>query len=133
MTVQILVQGGDAEQASNRLRADICEIFESGDVHVTTAQPRAEGSRSIAELALVALAIPPAVIGLNDLAGRAKLSNRFRQLSRRASKQREVTGAKILIDPGDGVLIPLEEARTDAIVAALRAIQSRLSSQTKIS
>lgn len=74
----------------------------------------------------MALALPPAVIGTADVLARSRLADRLRRLTGRAASVRKTTRAAIMIDPGDGKLIPLEEAKRDAILAALQAVEQKL-------
>jgi hypothetical protein len=70
--------------------------------------------------------LPPAVIGTADLISRSSLQERLRRLTGKAAAVRKATRASILIDPGDGKPIPLEEANRDAILAALKAVEQKL-------
>jgi hypothetical protein len=57
--VDILVQGGDAASAAAAMRAAVREIFEADPIQSTTASDM-PGRRSLAELGLIILGIPPA-------------------------------------------------------------------------
>ena len=120
--VDILVRGGDAEAAAKAIAGALREIFA---VEPTRSTARAEDARAF-DLVMLLLSIPPAIVATADLAGRLKLVERFDRLIARAAEQKRLTGAALLIDPGDGRPIPLEQASRDQIMAALTALQARL-------
>jgi len=119
----IVIRGGDAEAAARALRAAAREIFEI-DAIQSTVREGMEGKRSLELVALI-LAIPPAVIATAQLAAHAHLRERIRRLIATAETQAKATGARLLIDPGDGKPIPLEHARQEAILEALSAFEKR--------
>lgn len=121
----ILIQGGDAEQAADELVAAIRDIFAAEPHRTGGAGASPPGTRSLALVAIV-LALPSAVIGTADIVARAQLGPRLRRLIAKATDLRRRTHAAILIDPGDGRHIPLEEASHDAILAALHRIEQQL-------
>jgi hypothetical protein len=123
---EILIQGGETEAAANELAAAIHDIFSVEPLRTTRTPSHTPGTRVVLELAAVALALPPAVIGTADLISRSSLQERLRRLTGKAAAVRKATRASILIDPGDGKPIPLEEANRDAILAALKAVEQKL-------
>ncbi len=123
---EILIQGGETEAAANDLAASIHEIFSVEPLRSTRTASHTQGTRVVLELAAVALALPSAVIGTADLVARSNLQERLRRLIGKAAAVRKTTRASILIDPGDGKPIPLEEANRDAILAALKAVEQKL-------
>jgi hypothetical protein len=123
---EILIQGGETEAAANELAAAIHEIFSVEPLRSTRTASHTQGTRVVLELAAVALALPSAVIGTADLVARSNLQERLRRLIGKAAAVRKTTRASILIDPGDGKPIPLEEANRDAILAALKAVEQKL-------
>jgi hypothetical protein len=68
---------------------------------------------------LVALAITPAIASAVDLVSRSKLRARIGKLLSKFREQEPKTGAKFLIDVGDGKPIPAHEANRTQIEAAL--------------
>lgn len=123
---EILIQGGETEAAANELAAAIHEIFSVEPLRSTRTASHTQGTRVVLELAAVALALPSAVMGTADLVARSNLQERLRRLIGKAAAVRKTTRASILIDPGDGKPIPLEEANRDAILAALKAVEQKL-------
>lgn len=122
---EILIQGGDAEAAADALAAVIRDIFAAEPRRIGGGGTPTPDTRSL-ELAAIVLALPSAVIGTADLIARAQLGPRLRRLAAKAAALRQRTHATILIDPGDGKHIPLEEANHDQIVAALHRIEQHL-------
>jgi hypothetical protein len=125
---EILIQGGDTEAAANELAAAIQDIFAVEPLRSARLTGHTPGTRALLELAAIALALPPAVIGTADVVARSRLGERLRRLTAKAAPVRKTTRASIMIDPGDGKLIPLEEAKRDAILAALQAVEQKLRS-----
>jgi hypothetical protein len=125
---EILIRGGETEMAADELASAVRDIFAVDPVRTQIAASYTPGTRVVLELAAVALALPPAVIGTADILSRARLGERVRRLIAKAVAVRKTTRAAILIDPGDGNPIPLEEASHDAIVTALHAVEQRLRS-----
>lgn len=124
--VEILIQNGDAATAANELARAVHEIFDIEPRRAgTTGQPR-PGTRMLAEAALITLALPPAVLGTVDILKRVQLGDRLKRLGGKAEQVRKATGASIMIDPGDGKHIPLEQASHDLIVDALHALEKHL-------
>jgi hypothetical protein len=84
------------------------------------------GTREALAITAIVLAMPSAVIGTADIVARAQLGQKLRRLIERVAALRKRTHASVLIDPGDGKHIPLEEASHEAILAALHHIEQRL-------
>ncbi len=126
--VEILIRGGDTETAANELAAAVREIFAVEPVRTVAGGGHAPGTRMLLEAALIILALPPAAVGTADILGRAQFGERLRRLITKLPSLRKTTRAKVLIDPGDGKHIPLEEASREAIIAAVHAIEQRLKS-----
>jgi hypothetical protein len=120
--VDILIRGGDAETAAQETRAALREIFEVDTTQTVAGGERVSGARSL-DLALFILSIPPAVDASANLIARARLGERLRRLIAKIEHTRKKTGAKLLIDPGDGKPLPLEEAKRETILAALEAFE----------
>jgi len=116
--VEILIQGGDTEAATQAMRVAIKEIFEIDPLETRRGGGQLPGKRSF-ELLLVALAITPAIASAVDLASRSKLLGRIGRLLPKIHEQEAKTGAKFLIDVGDGKPIPAHEANRAQIEAAL--------------
>jgi hypothetical protein len=123
---EILIRNGDAEAAAIDLAAAIQEIFAVEPLRSSRAAPHTPGTRVLVEATLIALALPPAVIGTADILARAHLGEKLRRLIGKATALRKTTRAAILIDPGDGKPIPLEEANRETILTALQAVEQRL-------
>ena len=123
---EILIQGGDTEAAANELAAAIRDIFGVEPIRTAAATGPAPGTRGLVELGLIILALPPAAVGTADILARVRLGDRLQRLIAKLAPRRKTTRATVLIDPGDGKPIPLEEASREAIVAALHAIEQRL-------
>ncbi|MFI5021402.1 MAG: hypothetical protein ACHQRJ_07095 [Alphaproteobacteria bacterium] len=119
----IVIRGGDAEAAARAMRAALREIFEA-DALQSTAREATPGRRSLEVVALI-LTIPPAAIAAVDLIARTRLRERLGRLTAAAETQAKATGARLLIDPGDGKPIPLEHARQEIIFEALAALEKR--------
>jgi hypothetical protein len=128
MMADILVRGGETEVAANELAATIRDLFGVDPIATPIAASHAPGTRVVLELAAIALALPPALLGTADILSRSRLGDRMRRLIAKAASLRKTTRATIFIDPGDGKPIPLEEASRDAILAALHAVEQRLKS-----
>lgn len=124
----ILVRGGETEVAANELAATIRDLFGVDPIVTRIAASHAPGTRGVLELLGITLALPPALIGTADILSRTRLAERVLRLIAKAASLRKTTRADILIDPGDGKPIPLEEASRDAILAALHAVEQRLKS-----
>lgn len=123
---EILIRGGDAEAAAKELAAAVQEILTVQPVRTDIGGAQAPNTRALMEIAAICLAFPPAVVGVADILARMQLGDRLRRLIAKAASLHKATRATILIDAGDGKPIPLEEARHDAILAALRACEQRL-------
>jgi hypothetical protein len=123
---EILIKGGDTDAAANELASALRDIFAIDPLRTTIASATAPGTRSMVELALICLALPPAAIGTADIVARMQLGQRLQRLIARVAALRKTNRASVLIDPGDGKPIPLEEASRDAIIAALQAVEQRL-------
>jgi len=122
--VDILIRGGDAETAARETRAALREIFEVDVTQTITGGERIQDARSL-DLALFILSVPPALDSSLNLIARARLGERLRRLIAKIQHTSKTTGAKLLIDPGDGKPIPLEEAKRETILAALEAFEQR--------
>jgi hypothetical protein len=128
MMADILVRGGETESAASELAATIRDLFGVDPIATRIAASHAPGTRGGLELAAIALALPPALLDTADILSRSRLGERVRRLIAKAASLRKTTRADILIDPGDGKPIPLQEASRDAILAALHAVEQRLKS-----
>jgi hypothetical protein len=122
--VDILVQGGDAKAAAQAMRAAVREVFGTDPIQsaTTNAMP---GTRTLAELGLIILAIPPGVVYAKKMVDDLHLRERWRRLIARAEQEEKATGARLMIDPGDGKPIPLHKANRDKIREALDALQEK--------
>lgn len=116
--VEILIQGGDTEAATQAMRTAIKEIFEIDPLVTQRGGGQQPGTRSL-ELLTVALAIAPAIASTVDLVSRSKLMGRIARLWPKIREQEAKTGAKFLIDVGDGKPIPAHEANRAQIEAEL--------------
>lgn len=116
--VEILIHGGDTEAATQAMRTAIKEIFEIDPLVTRRGGGQQPGTRSL-ELLAVALAIAPAIASAVDLVSRSKLMGRIARLWPKIREQEAKTGAKFLIDVGDGKPIPAHEANRAQIEAAL--------------
>ena len=116
-----MIQGGDAEAAARAMHAAVREIFDTDLIQSVRGGER-PGTRS-PELVALVLTIPTAIIATADLIARARLGERWRRLIARAEKEEKATGARLLIDPGDGKPIPLHQANGDKIREALAALE----------
>jgi len=121
----IRIGGGDTRAAAHELSVAIEEIFGQKLDRVTTP-PSQDEFRGIAETALIVLALPPALISSADIVARARVAERLGKLMERIKSIQARTKSSILIDPGNGKHIPLEEASRDAIIAALVKVERRL-------
>jgi hypothetical protein len=124
--VEILIQGGDTEAAATELAAAVREIFEVEPTRSTTGGGQAMGTRGLVEAALITLAVPSAVHHTHDILARTQLGARLRRLIGKAEAVHKTTGCRILVDPGDGKHIPLEEAHREHILEALHHVEQRL-------
>lgn len=124
--VEILIRGEDAETFANQLDDELRELFGAEPIRTASKVRNASGTRGLVELALIILALPPAALGTTDLLARSKLGERLGRLLAKVAVLRKTSRSTVLIDPGDGKHIPLEEANREAIVAALKAIEQRL-------
>ena len=122
----IQIQGGDTETAARELAAAIREIFAVDPVRSTSGASHTPGTRGLAEVALIALALPPAIHSARDILTHAKFTAGLKRLIAKITDLRKSTKASFMIDPGDGRHIPLEEASHDDIIAALKAVEDRL-------
>jgi len=121
----IRIGGGDTRAAAHELSVAIEEIFGQKLDRVTTP-PSQDEFRGIAETALIVVALPPALISSADIVARARVAERLGKLMERIKSIQARTKSSILIDPGNGKHIPLEEASRDAIIAALVKVERRL-------
>ena len=124
--VEILLRGGATEAAADDLAAALREIFAVEPIRRVRGHGQMPGTRGLVELALIALALPPAVVGTSDIAARMQFGERLRRLIAKVAALRKTTHVTVLIDAGDGKHIPLEEANREAILAAVHAIEQRL-------
>nr|WP_294565166.1 hypothetical protein [uncultured Rhodopila sp.] len=125
----ILIRGGNSEAAALEISAAIDEIF--GERPTRMSDPRGQKvvTRGFVEAALIVLALPPAAVGTADLVSRVRLGERFGALIRKIAEVGKTTKSSVMIDPGNGKHIPLEEASRDAILAALAAMEEKLKGQ----
>jgi hypothetical protein len=123
---EIQVGGDDSETTADELAAAIREIFTVEPVRRVIADRHTPGTRSGAEVMLIALALPPAVAATADIISKAELGQRVKRLIAKVAVLHKSTRARLLIDPGNGHPIPLEEASRQAIVTALRQVEQRL-------
>lgn len=79
-------------------------------------------------MALLILTIPPGIFYAKRLVHDFQLAERWRRLVARAEKEVKATGARILIDLGDGNHIPLEQAKPEKIREALDALEKHTKS-----
>jgi hypothetical protein len=125
--VEILIRGGDTEAALAATAAALREVFVVEPSPSRRAPEKGKAKlRTGTDLPMLVLAIPPAVTAMLDLAARLRLLDRLNRLITHAQEQRKTTGATLLIDPGDGKPIPLEQAHRDKIMAALGEVEARL-------
>jgi hypothetical protein len=120
----ILIQGGDTEAAAKAMRATVREIFDTDPIQSVRGGDRS-GTRTLAELGLIVLAIPPGAVYAKKMVEEFGLRERWRRLFARAEKEEKATGARFLIDPGDGKPILLHEANHDEIREALAALEQQ--------
>lgn len=125
---EILIRDGDTATAATDLARAVRDIFAIEPRRTGTAAAPKPGTRMLVEAALITLALPPAVLGTADILKRVQLGDRLKRLGGKAAEVRKATGATIMIDPGDGHHIPLEEASREKILDALHAIEQRLKS-----
>jgi hypothetical protein len=125
---EILIRNGDTEAAAGELAAAIRDIFAVEPIRRVIGGQRTPGTRDLTGIVGICLALPGAVTATADIVARAQLGARLQRLIARVATVRKTTGATVLIDPGDGKPIPLEQASHEAILAALRAVEQRLKS-----
>lgn len=125
--VEILVRGGDAEAAASELEHAIREIFAVEPTRIADSR-QAPATRGLVEAALIVLALPSAIAHSREILADKELRRQLRDLITKAFSIRETTRAKVLIDPGDGKLIPLEEGKHDAIILSLQEIARNMKS-----
>jgi hypothetical protein len=123
---EILIRGGDTEATANELAAAIRDIFGVEPIRTVAGSGRTPDTRGLVEAALIILALPPAVHHTVDIAASAQLGDRLRRLTAKVAPLRKATRSSVLIDPGNGKHIPLEEASHEAIIAALHRVEQRL-------
>jgi len=124
--VEILIRNGDTEAAADELAAALHDIFAVAPIRRVSTRGHTPGTRGLVELVLIALALPPAVVGTSDIAARMQFGQRLQRLIAKVAALRKTTHVTVLIDAGDGKQIPLEEAHREAIIAAVHAIEQRL-------
>ncbi|HME27709.1 MAG TPA: hypothetical protein VKI44_41370 [Acetobacteraceae bacterium] len=122
----ILIRGGDTEATANELAAAIRDIFAVEPIRTVAGSGQTPGTRGLVEAALIILALPPAAHHAATIVAGAQLGERLRRLIAKVAALRKSTRSTVLIDPGDGKHIPLEEASHEAIVTALHRIEQRL-------
>jgi hypothetical protein len=121
--VEILIRGDRAEDAATAMADATREIF---GTEPGRSRRQAEHTKDAVALWALVVTVPPAVTAMIDLAGRLKLAERIGRLIHHAEATAKTTGAAILIDPGDGKPIPLDQANRETIIAALAEIEAKL-------
>ena len=122
----ILIRGGDSESAARDMSAAVGEVIGELPIRLEGGLAERPIVRGLIETALIVLALPPALVGSADIIARMRLQERLKALISKADQVSKTTKSSVLIDPGDGKHIPLEEASREAIVAALTAVEKRL-------
>jgi hypothetical protein len=123
---EILVRGDNSQAAADELAVAIRDIFAADPVRRVMPDSHAPETRTGAEVIMIALSLPPAVTATADIISRAQLGERVKRLIAKVAALHKSTGARVLIDPGNGHPIPLEEARRQDILTALRQVEQRL-------
>jgi hypothetical protein len=123
---ELLIQGGDANAAADELAAAVREIFGADPARSGGSATPLPGARDALTIAAIVLTIPTTIVAAADIVSRAQLGQKLHRLIERVAALRKKTHSSVLIDPGDGKHIPLEEASREAILAALHRIEHRL-------
>jgi hypothetical protein len=123
--VNILIRSGDSEAAAGEVATAIAEIFGTEPARLPSPVQKPV-VRGMIEVALIVLALPPAMVGAADLVSRSRLRERLGALITRTNAISKTTKSSVLVDPGDGKYIPLEEASREAILAALADVEKML-------
>ena len=124
--VEIQIQGGDTEAAAQAMRASVQDIFGFEPIVTPRGSSDLPATRDLVALATLALTLPITALAATDLISRAKRDARVQRLTDAAVAQKKATGARLLLDPGDGTKpIPLEHANRGAILEALEAYATR--------
>ena len=121
---QIVVSGGDCRAAVDQMTTALREIFNIEAKEIAVPNQQGSPNRNL-DLLAIALTIPSAAIATADILERSRLGERLARLIRRAEEQAKKTGARLLIDVGDGRPIPIEQARRDEIQSAIQALRHR--------
>ena len=122
---EILIEGGDAEAAAQAICAAVREIFETDPIR-STRGGSTPGTRGLADLAaVIAVGLPPAIVYGRKLVDDLRFSERWGRFAGRAAKEAKTTGARFLVDLGDGKHIPIEDAHPDKVREALTALQEK--------
>ena len=116
--VDIIIRGGDVETAGQEVRDAIRDIF-AVDSHPTPiGTSPSPGTRDPIAIAGLIVTIPITAVAVADGAAR------IRRLFDTAARQRRTTGARLLIDLGDGSKPhPIEEANREHVLAAIAALE----------
>ncbi len=126
--VNIVIRGGNGEAAAREISMAVAEVFGEQPARLP-ATPSKPAVRGFIEAALIVLALPPALIGSADILSRARLRERLSTLITKTDGVSKRTKSSVMVDPGDGKHIPLEEASREAILAALAAMEQKLKGQ----
>jgi hypothetical protein len=121
----ILIDGGNTEEAVAAMRAALREIFDIEPIRSSRGGGEPPGTRTLGEIGLIVLAFPPAAIYGKKMIAEFGLGELCRRLIGRAEKAEKATGARFLLDPGDGSKpVPLHEAHHDKLREALDALKA---------
>jgi hypothetical protein len=114
----ILIRGGDVETAGQEVCAAVRDIFAVDPVSTSVGTNPSPDTRDPVAIASLVLAIPGTALAVADIAAR------IRRLFDTAAHQRRTTGARLLIDLGDGSKpLPLEEANREHVLSAITALE----------
>jgi hypothetical protein len=103
------------------------EIFAADPIR-STRGGSTPGTRGIANLAaVITVGLPPAIFYTRRLVDDTRFGDRRHRLTGRAAKEAKVTGARFLVDVGDGRHIRIEDAHPDKLREALTALQEKQS------
>jgi hypothetical protein len=127
--LNVLIRSGDSEAAAGEVASAIGEIFGTEPTRLPSPVQKPV-VRGMIEVALIVLALPPALIGTADLASRSRLRERLGALITRTNAISKTTKSSVLVDLGDGKHIPLEEASREAILAALGEVEKKLKARS---
>jgi hypothetical protein len=122
----ILIDGGNAEEAAAAMRTALREIFDVEPTRSVRGGAEPPGTRTLGEIGLIVLAFPPAAIYGKKMIAEFGLGELCRRLIGRAVTVEKATHARILLDPGDGTKpVPLHEAHPDKLREALDALKAQ--------